>query len=185
MAQPKLRAMIGMFHDEGNKTRLWNNVAAGSERAGFSGAGQDCADSWLFQGNEALSCLAGYWFDAAGIGKQRELGRTCNILPGFKTWKIFEYSVYGEVPYMPRFEITGLRSADARVGMLVIMGGAGALSHTLADQRVFLTDSLMVGHSDNGNCEDKSPGLYTCDFFMAYCDHLGPNVRASFPATVP
>eukprot|EP00961_Rhodomonas_salina_P217594 2940467-Rhodomonas_salina.1 len=82
---------------------------------------------------------------------------------------------------MPVLEISGLRTADTRAGVYIIMTGAASLSHTRADQRVLVKDSLFVGHSTggNGHCGVKRPSLYTCDFYMAYCEHLGPSVCVS------
>jgi hypothetical protein len=165
--------MIGMFHDEGVSTILNGNVAAGSERAGFSGPGVDCDDTESFVGNEAHSCLVGFWFDQVRLGV---LQRSCTAVTHFKAWKIFEYSVYGEVPSMSLVKVTGLRSADARVGVLIIMAGAPSLSHVRKDQRVLISDSLFVGHSANGNCEKISPSLHTCLHFTAFCGHVGPQV---------
>jgi hypothetical protein len=43
------------------------NFAAGSERAGFSGAGVACDDATSFVGNEAHSSLAGYWCESKSV----------------------------------------------------------------------------------------------------------------------
>jgi hypothetical protein len=53
--------MIGMFHDRGQSSQLLKNIAAGSERAAFSGSGFECGDNTSFVGNVAHSSLAGYW----------------------------------------------------------------------------------------------------------------------------
>jgi hypothetical protein len=39
MTAAKLEAMIGMYHDAGVGSIFVDNIAAGSERAGFSGSG--------------------------------------------------------------------------------------------------------------------------------------------------
>lgn len=168
--------MIGMFHDEGLATLLHNNVAAGSERAGFSGSGVECGDTTSFQGNEAHSCLSGYWFDRYTLATR---GRQCTAVTDFTAWKIYEYSVYGELPLLDRVQIDGLRSADARVGIHIIMGGADSKSHLRVPQRVSVTDALIVGHSDNAHCQRGTPSLWTCKFYMAYCNHLGLKVGAA------
>eukprot|EP00961_Rhodomonas_salina_P088399 1188685-Rhodomonas_salina.3 len=170
--RPKLEAMIGMFHDDGTATILNGNVAAGSERAGFTSPGVQCDDTVSFVGNEAHSCLAGFWFN-----QYRIRGRACTALTDFRAWKIYEYAVYGEVPSLTLLKIDGLATADARAGVNILMAGADALSHVRKDQRVLLTNSLIVGHSDNGNCLRKRPSLHTCAFYMAWCDHLPPQVR--------
>jgi hypothetical protein len=59
--------MIGMFHDEGSNSKFLYNFAAGSERAGFSGAGVACDDATSFVGNEAHSSLAGYWCESKSV----------------------------------------------------------------------------------------------------------------------
>jgi len=61
-ARLKLDPMIGMFHDEGVNSILHGNVAAGSERAGFSGAGVACGDYTSFVANEVLPSVALYSF---------------------------------------------------------------------------------------------------------------------------
>jgi hypothetical protein len=53
--------MIGMFHDRGESSQLLKNIAAGSERAAFTGPGFECGDNTSFVGNVAHSSLAGYW----------------------------------------------------------------------------------------------------------------------------
>ena len=72
MQNSKFTPMIGMFHDNGQSTKLFGNVAAGSERAGFSGPGSTCdlatspvgiSSSTFFDGNTAHSCLFGFVFD--------------------------------------------------------------------------------------------------------------------------
>jgi hypothetical protein len=63
MFELKLSPMMGMYHDQGKGTIIKGNVAAGSERAGFSGPGALCSDHESFLGNEAHSALNGYWFD--------------------------------------------------------------------------------------------------------------------------
>lgn len=160
-----------MFHDDGTATILNGNVAAGSERAGFTSPGVQCDDTVSFVGNEAHSCLAGFWFN-----QYRIRGRACTALTDFRAWKIYEYAVYGEVPSLTLLKIDGLATADARAGVNILMAGADALSHVRKDQRVLLTNSLIVGHSDNGNCLRKRPSLHTCAFYMAWCDHLPPQV---------
>jgi hypothetical protein len=57
----KLAPMIGMFHDRGQSSQFLKNIAAGSERAAFSGSGFECGDNTSFVGNVAHSSLAGYW----------------------------------------------------------------------------------------------------------------------------
>jgi len=78
--------MIGMFHDEGSNSKFLYNFAAGSERAGFSGAGVACDDTTSFIGNEAHSSLAGYWCElinvsthSKGESLKKATGRWCRI----------------------------------------------------------------------------------------------------------
>lgn len=168
--------MIGMYHDEGRDTLMHNNVAAGSERAGFSGSGVQCGDTTSFVGNEAHSCLNGFWFDYYSQSSYKAMGRTCTSLTGFTAWKIWEYSVYGEVHSMEQVEVRGLKSADARVGVYILMGGAASLSHVRVEKRVIVNDALIVGHSNNAHCEKGTLSLWTCKFYMSYCSHLGLKV---------
>jgi hypothetical protein len=76
---------MGMFHDGGIGTRMTNNRAAGSERAGFSGPGVPCSDADRFGGNVAHSSLVGYMFDYYSTKG------SCVLLPGFTAWAIWEY----------------------------------------------------------------------------------------------
>ena len=129
----------------------------------------------MFQGNEAHSCLNGFWFDFYGVGA---LSRDCTSVTDFTAWKIWEYAVYGEIPTRAKVEVVGLRSADARVGSYIIMIGVDAKIHSRKDQRVVVKDALIVGHSNNAHCQRGYPALHTCKFFMAWCGHLGLTVRS-------
>ena len=97
--------MNGMFHDEGVASVFLNNVAAGSERAGFSGPGVACHDTSSFTGNEAHACLAGYWFDFNTTNKS-----SCAAVTDFRAWKIHMYGIYGEVQKMRNMQILKRRS---------------------------------------------------------------------------
>jgi hypothetical protein len=177
MSQEKLRAMIGMFHDGGDTSILAGNVAAGSERAGFSGPGVSCNSSTAPAArNEAHACLAGYWFDFYAVE-----GRACVRLAGFTAWRVYLYGVYGELTGGRRAELAGVTVADAAVGMRIAMIGSASLDHDRVDKRVFVADSLFVGSSTGGAGPDGGaggcgvgpmPSLHTCDFYMAHCDHL-------------
>ena len=131
----KLSHMIGMFHefpcDEElcgrpamaaarhrkrcvpnvffGTTHWKNNVAAGSERAGFSGIGVSCdgSPSGSFIGNEAVAALTGYQFDSYHTHRPYLLPikkvlscpfeRTCVQLSDFKTWKIRSYGKFSVI----------------------------------------------------------------------------------------
>jgi hypothetical protein len=170
LAFDKLRAMIGMFHDNGQNTKVLRNVAAGSERAGFSGPPVDCGNMDLFRANEAHSSMAGFWFDFYAI--QSRVRKSCFSLSNFTAWKIFQYAVYGEFKLTIRVEISDIAVSDAVVGMHIKLFGADALDHVLLNQTVFVQDSLVVGFSRNGNCPAIPKLLYTCSHYLAYCDHL-------------
>ena len=167
LAFAKLAAMIGMFHDAGVNTILRHNVAAGSERAGFSGSGVACGDTNSFVGNIAHSSLAGYWFDHYRTPKLY----SCVQLTDFTAFKIWEYGVYSEV-LLPYMIVTGAKLADATVGISLGLSGADSLGHTILDAKATIRDSLVVGQSNNGHCGTTRPSLHTCNFYMAYCDHL-------------
>ena len=167
LAFAKLAAMIGMFHDAGVNTILRHNVAAGSERAGFSGSGVACGDTNSFVGNIAHSSLAGYWFDHYRTPKLY----SCVQLTDFTAFKIWEYGVYSEV-LLPYMIVTGAKLADATVGISLGLSGADSLGHTILDAKATIRDSLVVGQSNNGHCGTTSPSLHTCNFYMAQCDHL-------------
>ena len=173
LASPKLNAMIGMFHDGGTNSKFAGNIAAGSERAGFSGPGVACGDTQSFVQNVAHSVLAGYWFDFYRTPSvHAQTG--CAALTDFTAWKIWEYGIYGET-LMPYVHVTGAKVLDSKVGIWLHMGGASSLSHVIQDTKVVIKDSLIVGHSSNGNCGTIKPSLYTCTFYMAWCNHVGPH----------
>ena len=167
LAFAKLAAMIGMFHDAGVNTILRHNVAAGSERAGFSGSGVACGDTTSFVGNIAHSSLAGFWFDFYRTPKLY----SCVQLTDFTAFKIWEYGVYSEV-FLPYLIVTGAKLADATVGISLGLSGARSVDHTILDAKASIRDSLVVGQSNNGHCGSTSPSLHTCTFYMAQCDHL-------------
>jgi hypothetical protein len=170
LAFDKLRAMIGMFHDGGENSKILRNVAAGSERAGFSGPPIDCGNVDLFRANEAHSSMAGFWFDYYAI--QNRARKSCLSISNFTSWKIFQYAVYGEFARSLRVEISDIVVSDAVIGLHIKLFGADALEHALLNQTVGIQDSLFVGFSRNGNCPAMPKLLYTCSHFMAYCDHL-------------
>ncbi len=161
--------MIGMFHDGGKDTRILRNVAAGSERAGFSGPGTDCGNREIFRGNEAHSSLAGFWFDFYAVGTNL---RSCLSVSNFTAWKIFEYAVYGELVAGNRIEVSELAISDAVIGVELKVLGGDAIQHVLLNKTAVITNSLFVGFSLNGNCPKIPQLLHTCVFYMAYCKHL-------------
>lgn len=181
LSKEKLQAMIGMFHDGGDRTILAGNVAAGSERAGFSGPGVSCnVSSAPAAINEAHACLSGYWFDFYGVAD-----RACVRLAGFTAWRVYLYGVYGELPTVRRAELAGVTVADTAVGIRMAMIGSESLNHDRVEKRVVVTDSLLVGSSTGGTAPDggaggcglgSMPSLHTCDFYMAYCNHLNGQV---------
>ena len=176
----KVRAMIGMFHDGGQNTKMLRNVAAGSERAGFSGPGSDCGNVELFRGNEAHSALAGFWFDFYAV---QQNPRPCLSLSNFTAWKIFEYAVYGELMTSDRVEISDLAVSDAIIGVNIKLFGGDSLKHMLLNKTVALTNSLFVGLSGNEKCPKMPEILYTCAFYMAHCQHLNADTFLDFTQT--
>ena len=162
MFEAKLNAMVGMFHDRGTLSVFEGNVAAGSERAGFSGPGVACSDFTSFVGNEAHSCLAGYWLDFFNSNKYGG----CTAIHGVHAWKMHLYGIYGESQKLETLEIRGARIADAAAGTYVVMSGVDALAHQRMEQIVRITDALYVGRSNNQSCQIPAPGLFTCQFYM-------------------
>ena len=96
MSNMKLDAIVGMFHDGGSGSFFLSNVAAGSERTGFSGPGLSCDSPGRpsFDSNAAHSCLFGFLFDF--YAAQRN-ALPCISLGRFTAWKIWHYGVYGEI----------------------------------------------------------------------------------------
>ena len=174
----KLRAMIGMFHDGGQNTKMLRNVAAGSERAGFSGPGTDCGNVELFRANEVHSALAGFWFDFYAVQQNQ---RPCLSISNFTAWKIFEYAVFGELMAGDRIEISDLAVSDAVIGVNIKLFGGDSLKHVLLNKTVAVTNSLFVGFSGNGNCPKPPQFLYTCAFYMAHCQHLSSDSFLNLP----
>jgi hypothetical protein len=180
LANSKLNAMVGMFCDSGNNTVLLSNVAAGSERAGFSGPGTQCsagqpapAAPAPSQWNEATSCLAGFWFDYYSVIRN---SYECVMVQGILGWKLWLYGIYGEVQAGRIVKVDSVALADTRVGVYIFMGGAASVNHEVVDKRVQITNSLLLAASPNENCAGKKPGLYTCKFSMAWCSHLSSQV---------
>jgi hypothetical protein len=163
----KLNAMIGMFHDDGVNTIWRHNVAAGSERAGFSGSGVACGDTTSFVGNIAHSSMNGYWFDHYRTPRLY----SCVQLTDFTAFKIWQYGVYSEV-FLPYMVVTDAKLADATVGISLTLSGADSLSHTILDAKASVRNSLVVGHSNNGHCGTTRPSLHTCRHKYVWCDHL-------------
>jgi hypothetical protein len=169
----KLRTMIGMFHDNGQNTEYVGNVAAGSERSGYSGYGIGCSSNKTLP-NEATSCLSGYWFDGTYIGQKK---LDCVKLSSFIFWKMYLFAVYGEIGYSSTVSVNDISVADARIGVHIILKGTSALQRELVDKVVHISNSLLVGASKNNNgCMEKIPSMYTCSFFWAYCEHLNLQV---------
>ena len=171
----KVRTMVGMFHDNGQNTKLAGNAASGSERSGYSGYGISCQSIGTALPNEAMSCLTGYWFDGTFIMQNKV---ECVRLSNFMFWKIYLYAVYGEIGYASAVRITNISVADAKVGVHIILFGASSVDHVLVDKAVHISNSLFVGASSNNNgCVEKTPSLYTCLFSWAWCGHLNSQVH--------
>ncbi|KAJ1475672.1 hypothetical protein T484DRAFT_1827474 [Baffinella frigidus] len=134
LANAKINAMIGAVHVESASAKVLDVVVAGSERSGFSGKGVPCGDALRFQGNEVSASLAGYWYDQTLSPPLK-----CAAITNLTAWKIYEYGVYAETQGVEelqtmtgddtRSQIVGLRSADARAGVLTILGGGNAIAH--------------------------------------------------------
>ena len=176
-AQPKLDIMMGLFHDGGQSSVLVGNVAAGSERAGFSGPGTGCNITAQTLRNEAHSSLVGYWFNYYAM-----INQDCAGLAAFTGWRLYLYGVYGELPKVQTAELTGVAVADTTVGIKIAMVGTPALDHERLDKRVVIRDSLIVGSTTGGAGPDggaggcgvgKIPSLFTCAYPFAYCSDVG------------
>lgn len=130
-----------------------------------------------FADNEAHSALSGYWFDFYSWDRKSRDPKVhvnrkfepCVGLKNFSAWKIWEYGVYGEPQEAQLIHLERMRLADCRVGILIVSGGRDSLAHTLGKKKVHISDSLVVGHSENGHCMLTKPSLYTCKFYMAWC----------------
>lgn len=174
--RPKRDAMVGMYDDQGLATVMLGNRAAGSERAGFMGAGKPCGMRGVWEGNEVHSSLAGFWFD------HYSPMTGCREIYGLTAWRIWLYGIHAETAVVSQVSITGYKAADVRgAGVEVMMIGGSSLDHELVDRRVKVSDSLLVGASQNaGECGDTSdvPGMWTCTFYMAWCKHLGDAGRS-------
>jgi hypothetical protein len=181
MGDKKVRIMIGMFHDNGQNTKFVGNTAAGSERSGYSGYGISCySSSNRTLLNEAMSCLAGFWFDATYI-EQNQID--CVRVSNFMFWKIYLYAVFGEIPHSIVVRVADISVADAKVGIHLMLAGNSALSESLVDKTVHISNSLFVGASSNNNgCVEKTPSLYTCNMTFAYCGHLNGQVHLVLPS---
>lgn len=103
--------MVGMFHDAGIRSVFIDNVAAGSERAGFSTSGVACDDVTSFTGNEAHACLAGFWLDRYNVNRHG----ACAAIHDIRAWKIHLYGIYAEARRMETIRVRGARIADAQV----------------------------------------------------------------------
>ena len=184
----KLTPMIGMFHDQAKDSKITNNIAAGSERAGFSGPGRACGDDQSFAGNLAHSALNGFWWDFYSFyidrGKKAK-NAPCIQLNDFTAFKIWEYGVYGEPQQQHTLEVVRVKLADCRSGILIVSGGHSAIMHVVKEKTVRIKDSLVVGHSSNGHCLLTKPGLYTCKHYMAWCMHSLPHHTGVFFGSFP
>jgi hypothetical protein len=201
----KLDYVIGLFHDGGIGSFFLSNIAAGSERSGYTGpavacAAADAADpttaaaiaaaaggtAAVFDGNEVYSSLAGFWFNPY---RAVEANASCIALEGLTAWKIWHYGVYGEVLTGDgrRIEVRRLAVADSRVGVRIAMGNGGVTSTGEMDPNprddapggrvISVENSLVVARSGNANCFNKAPSLWTCTHEYIYCDHRHPGVR--------
>jgi hypothetical protein len=175
----KSTIVIGMFHDSGQSTKIAGNVATGSERTGFTGYGVSCNPNTTSSvPNEAMSCLAGYWFDAMYLEKNPT---SCVTLSNFIFWKIYMFGVHGEISFSTSVLLNSLLIADAKVGVHIIMTGQSSLDNLLADKVVRISNSLIVGTSNNNNrCVEKSPSLYTCLYDWIWCHNLNNQVQIAF-----
>ena len=170
-------------------THWRNNVAAGSERSGFSGIGVACDDSptGIFDGNEAFAALSGYWIDVNNAHRpfmlpshrrrrkayengEKETGfeRSCVAIYDFTAWKIRSYGVNFYVQKAHTVVIEGISLADVSVGVSISMMGQPPIDDPETDenrgykvQSAKISSSLIVGRSNNGrSCgRKKRPGL--------------------------
>ena len=86
-------------------------------------------DGTVMQGNEAHSCLSGFWFDFYSIETRKE---DCIKLSGFSAWKISLYGIFGEIMSTTRVDITNVSFSDCKAGIQVLMNDADACAHVFA-----------------------------------------------------
>jgi hypothetical protein len=165
--------MIGMFHDNGQRTKLFGNVAAGSERSGYTGYGvSNIPNTASNVPNEAISCLVGYWFGGYNLTRTK---MDSVRFTDFIFWKIYLYAIHGEISNTASVLVKDIAVADARVGVLIFM--AWTPTGILVDKSVNISSSLFVGASRNNNgCMEKHPSLFTCTNRWVYCEHLNGQV---------
>jgi hypothetical protein len=95
----------------------------------------------------------------------------CVQLTDFTAWKIWEYGIFGKLD-LRYANIVSVKLLDCRAGIYIHLYGAVSLTHQIRDSVVTVKNSLIVGHSANGNCDNTRPSLYACKHFMSYCSHL-------------
>ena len=189
-----LTAMMGMFHQSYGKNIFRYNVAAGSERSGFTLGGTACSRDGMnmFVGNEAFSALAGYWMVTVTDG-------SCSAINDFQGWKLYHYGIFADVGGVKNIMVINSRFADVQVGIgMYIRGTDNPLTaweerkkfsqqnekaSTVAalnrgahpsPKKVFIEGSLFVARSQNDQTRKGRPGLHTCSAPMcAWCGHVG------------
>ncbi|XP_067947416.1 fibrocystin-L-like [Watersipora subatra] len=158
---------------------LTDNAVAGSERSGYSIAGYSCESADLWSGNVAHGTLSG-----VVILPEYPAPTPCVKVSGFTVYHTFDYGIYTQTSAAVLLE--DLVLADNKVGVLSLIMGPEALSHQFSNKQVQLSNSLIVGSTDQRDCSmayDADPdscNLDTTSTARSWTSNSGGSIAMAF-----
>ncbi|XP_075406661.1 fibrocystin-L [Tenrec ecaudatus] len=135
--------------NRGTNTVLQNNIVAGFGRAGYRIDGEPCSsqasplEKWF--NNEAHGGLYGIYMNQDGLPG-------CSLIQGFTIWSCWDYGIYFQTA--ESVLIYNVTLVDNGMAIFPIIYSPAAVSHKIANKKVQVKKSLIVGSSPAFNCSD-------------------------------
>ena len=152
---------------------MQDNIAAGSERAGFFSAGVPCAEAEAaggaarWSGNVAHTALFGFQLLPL-------MQAACTAITGIHTFKILNHAFYSENMLSQQLQVYDIAAADAKYGLWFQTVGCNPVDHVRCDKVVSIKNALLVGATDHDrDCAARrgpaEPDSYMCKAVEAKC----------------
>ncbi|XP_052245987.1 fibrocystin-L-like isoform X3 [Dreissena polymorpha] len=170
-----IRYEAGIYAIGSHGLHMADNYVAGSERVGYRVPGQDCDDPYTPAVlNYAVGNLMGYGVfppPKEDILKQKDT-QTCVRISDIAAFRSIDYGFYYQNDL--NVNLHKIIVADNQVSIFPMVIGPNPLTHECGDQRVDVTDSILIGSTDNCANMQSPSGVYMTN--SGHCrGDKGPN----------
>ena len=167
-------------------TDMMGNCVAASERAGYHlhpMITASCSASTPQYNEETANTVMSSQMGVVLWPGDKISDNGCNIVSGYKMWKIFDYAVY--LNNKNNEKVSGIVTADSGVDVMVYVMGPSALSHTVEHKTVELWNSAIIGYTSSMDCSENPRPTGTYMSLMSQCaaikGHGGEKFGVIFP----